>query len=103
MRAWRLLLLGVRNSGAAFIKWGQWSATREDLFPQAGAHLLKLCKFCLSSGALCMSLPKYRFPNTKSDIFQPISPQHQAVMPILCVQLTNIWCAGPVCGAGGAA
>ncbi|CAK0783811.1 hypothetical protein CVIRNUC_007011 [Coccomyxa viridis] len=34
MRAWRLLLLGVRNSGAAFIKWGQWSATREDLFPQ---------------------------------------------------------------------
>ncbi len=34
MQAWRLLLLGVRNSGAAFIKWGQWSATREDLFPQ---------------------------------------------------------------------
>ena len=32
--AWRLLLFGVRNSGAAFIKWGQWSATREDLFPQ---------------------------------------------------------------------
>ena len=34
LQAWRLLLLGVRNSGAAFIKWGQWSATREDLFPQ---------------------------------------------------------------------
>ena len=51
MRAWRLLLLGVRNSGAAFIKWGQWSATREDLFPQAGAHLLKLCNVYLSSGA----------------------------------------------------
>ena len=43
MRAWRLLLLGVRNSGAAFIKWGQWSATREDLFPQVSAHLLSLC------------------------------------------------------------
>ena len=41
MRAWRLLLLGVRNSGAAFIKWGQWSATREDLFPQVSAHLTK--------------------------------------------------------------
>ncbi len=34
MRAWRLLLFGIRHSGAAFIKWGQWSATREDLFPQ---------------------------------------------------------------------
>lgn len=33
-QVWRLLLLGIRNSGAAFIKWGQWSATREDLFPQ---------------------------------------------------------------------
>ena len=42
MRAWRLLLLGVRNSGAAFIKWGQWSATREDLFPQVSAHLAML-------------------------------------------------------------
>ena len=31
--AWRLLLWGIRNSGAAFIKWGQWSATREDMFP----------------------------------------------------------------------
>ncbi|CAL8461811.1 g1342 [Coccomyxa elongata] len=34
LRAWRLLLFGIRHSGAAFIKWGQWSATREDLFPQ---------------------------------------------------------------------
>jgi len=31
--AWRLLLTGVRCGGAAFIKWGQWSATREDMFP----------------------------------------------------------------------
>lgn len=36
VQVWRLLLLGIRNSGAAFIKWGQWSATREDLFPQVG-------------------------------------------------------------------
>ncbi|KAK9908907.1 hypothetical protein WJX75_004527 [Coccomyxa subellipsoidea] len=34
LRAWRLLLFGIKHSGAAFIKWGQWSATREDLFPQ---------------------------------------------------------------------
>lgn len=31
--AWQLLLSGVRAGGAAFIKWGQWSATREDMFP----------------------------------------------------------------------
>ncbi|KAL0050818.1 hypothetical protein WJX82_007739 [Trebouxia sp. C0006] len=31
--AFKLLLMGCRSSGAAFIKWGQWSATREDIFP----------------------------------------------------------------------
>ena len=52
MRAWRLLLLGIRHSGAAFIKWGQWSATREDLFPQARrpplqcASLILICRLC---------------------------------------------------------
>lgn len=33
LMAWHLLLVGIRASGAAFIKWGQWSATREDMFP----------------------------------------------------------------------
>lgn len=33
--AFKLLLLGCRSSGAAFIKWGQWSSTREDIFPAA--------------------------------------------------------------------
>lgn len=32
--AFRLLLGACRQSGAAFIKWGQWAATREDLFPE---------------------------------------------------------------------
>jgi hypothetical protein len=36
--AYRLLLFGCRSSGAAFIKWGQWSATRGDMFPQARPH-----------------------------------------------------------------
>ncbi len=34
--AFKLLLMGCRSSGAAFIKWGQWSATREDIFPAVG-------------------------------------------------------------------
>lgn len=29
-----LLLQSCRQGGAAFIKWGQWSATREDIFPR---------------------------------------------------------------------
>ena len=32
--AFKLLLNGCKGSGAAFIKWGQWSATREDIFPK---------------------------------------------------------------------
>ena len=36
--AWSLLLTSIRASGPAFIKWGQWSATREDMFP------LELCE-----------------------------------------------------------
>ena len=33
LAAYHLLLWGIRCGGAAFIKWGQWSATREDMFP----------------------------------------------------------------------
>lgn len=33
-KAYQLLLGACRRSGAAFIKWGQWSSTREDIFPQ---------------------------------------------------------------------
>ena len=46
--AWKMLLVGCRSSGAAFIKWGQWSATRSDIFPEVRErqtsllHLAKL-------------------------------------------------------------
>jgi aarF domain-containing kinase len=35
-----MLLQGCRRSGAAFIKWGQWSATREDIFPEDFCRVL---------------------------------------------------------------
>ena len=38
--AFKLLLMGCRSSGAAFIKWGQWSATREDIFPAVSQSML---------------------------------------------------------------
>ena len=30
---YKLLRWAIENSGAAFIKWGQWSSTRPDMFP----------------------------------------------------------------------
>ena len=38
--AFKLLLSGCKGSGAAFIKWGQWSATREDIFPKVSGVLI---------------------------------------------------------------
>lgn len=32
--AYKLLLHGCKHSGTAFIKWGQWASTRQDLFPE---------------------------------------------------------------------
>ena len=40
LAAYHLLLWGIRCGGAAFIKWGQWSATREDMFPPELCHVL---------------------------------------------------------------
>ena len=34
LTAWQLMLASIKLGGAAFIKWGQWSATREDMFPK---------------------------------------------------------------------
>jgi hypothetical protein len=34
VRAWRLLLFSSSAAGAAFIKWGQWSSARRDIFPE---------------------------------------------------------------------
>ena len=35
--AFNLLLFGCRQSGAAFIKWGQWASSRPDLLPEVSA------------------------------------------------------------------
>jgi aarF domain-containing kinase len=36
----RWALCPPASSGAAFIKWGQWSSTREDIFPPAFCRVL---------------------------------------------------------------
>ncbi len=38
--AFKLLLFGCRQSGAAFIKWGQWASSRPDLLPEVRQHIL---------------------------------------------------------------
>uniref|UniRef100_A0A7S3XDK9 Protein kinase domain-containing protein n=1 Tax=Picocystis salinarum TaxID=88271 RepID=A0A7S3XDK9_9CHLO len=56
---WKFLLLGITSSGAALIKWGQWAATREDLFPT------DLCRV-LSS--LHDDAPKHSFRRSRRQI-----------------------------------
>ena len=48
--AFKLLLMGCRSSGAAFIKWGQWSATREDIFPAVSTAVSTLLSGPLLEG-----------------------------------------------------
>lgn len=57
--AWSLLLGGCRRSGAAFIKWGQWAATRVDLFPD---------DFCVALGSLHDSAPTHSFAFTRRQV-----------------------------------
>ena len=40
--AFNLLLFGCRQSGAAFIKWGQWASSRPDLLPEVLSRRLHL-------------------------------------------------------------
>lgn len=56
---WKFLLLGITSSGAALIKWGQWAATREDLFPT------DLCQI-LSS--LHDDAPKHSFQRSRRQV-----------------------------------
>ncbi|XP_024370944.1 ABC1 family protein YPL109C, mitochondrial [Physcomitrium patens] len=37
---WVMLRYCLEQGGAAFIKWGQWSSTREDLFPESLCRIL---------------------------------------------------------------
>ena len=39
--AFNLLLFGCRQSGAAFIKWGQWASSRPDLLPEVLSRRLR--------------------------------------------------------------
>ena len=57
--AWQMLLFGIKLGGAAFIKWGQWSATREDMFPKvrcACSGPVSLQPHAAQSPRLCRSL-----------------------------------------------
>lgn len=35
---YRMLTRGISYAGAAFIKWGQWSSTRPDIFPVSACN-----------------------------------------------------------------
>ncbi|CAI5476025.1 unnamed protein product [Closterium sp. Yama58-4] len=52
----QLLLFALRRGGAAFIKWGQWASTREDLLPPS---------LCLVLGSLQDHAPTHSFSHTR--------------------------------------
>ncbi|CAM9511751.1 unnamed protein product, partial [Phaeothamnion confervicola] len=56
--AWyRLLTRSVAASGAAFIKWGQWSSTRPDIFPEG---------LCRALSQLHSQAPRHRYAHTEA-------------------------------------
>lgn len=74
--AFKCLLWSCRSSGAAFIKWGQWSSTREDIFPE---------DFCRVLSELHDKAPIHSFHRTRTiveevlglkleDIFEWVEP-----------------------------
>ncbi|KAL2612019.1 hypothetical protein R1flu_023711 [Riccia fluitans] len=58
---WALLRFCLERGGAAFIKWGQWSATREDLFPE---------DLCLYLGRLHDRAPEHSYNQTRKAVLE---------------------------------
>lgn len=61
LTAWRFLLLGCKHSGAAFIKWAQWSSTRPDVFPS---------DLCAVLGELHDQAPVHKWPATEAMLIE---------------------------------
>lgn len=59
----QLLFMAVENSGAAFIKWGQWSSTRPDMFPP---------ELCTVLANLQSSAPVHSWSYTKELVKQEL-------------------------------
>jgi len=55
----RLMIWTIENAGPAFIKWGQWAATRPDLFAP---------DVCSALGALQTDAPSHTFKHTKKTV-----------------------------------
>lgn len=55
----RLVHFSLEQAGAAFIKWGQWAATRPDLFPQ---------DLCAQLSKLHTKAPAHNFRQTKRTV-----------------------------------
>lgn len=53
---YRALTYSIGKSGTAFIKWGQWSSTRPDMFPEG---------LCESLSVLHKGAPSHKLAHTK--------------------------------------
>eukprot|EP00879_Flechtneria_rotunda_P001554 GHRR01001713.1.p1 GENE.GHRR01001713.1~~GHRR01001713.1.p1 ORF type:complete len:1175 (+),score=492.98 GHRR01001713.1:413-3937(+) len=58
-RAWQALLYSCSRAGAAFIKWGQWSSSRRDIFPE---------DFCDALASLHDRAPIHGYKHTRRQV-----------------------------------
>ena len=66
--AWYSMLCHcLGSSGAAFIKWGQWSATRPDIFPEA---------LCEKLAALHKDAPRHDWAHTQREVEAMLGGRH---------------------------
>lgn len=67
---WVMLRYCLERGGAAFIKWGQWSSTREDLFPES------LCRIL---GRLHDQAPTHSYKQTRRAILKHFKRPIEAI------------------------
>ncbi|KAG0579209.1 hypothetical protein KC19_4G081900 [Ceratodon purpureus] len=67
---WKMLRYCLERGGAAFIKWGQWSSTREDLFPES---------LCTILGRLHDQAPTHSYRETRKAILEHLKRPIEAI------------------------
>ncbi|CAA3005869.1 probable serine threonine- kinase abkC isoform X1 [Olea europaea subsp. europaea] len=72
----------LEKAGPAFIKWGQWAATRPDLFPR---------DLCIEIAKLQIEAPEHSFDYTKRTIERAFGCK---ILKILTTLSTNLWHLG---------
>ena len=98
--AFRLLLWACRHSGAAFIKWGQWTSTREDVFPEVSPSFPICDSFALDCCArphwVSHALPYQHVTPSPSHSPLLLHAPHTLALQDFCAVLSELHDRAPV-------